>query len=478
MRIRRIPPLVLTVLAALPAASAIGAPQFDQAFDLANVQTNGQLTLGPDGNIWVSLEGAVGRVTPSGGVTEYTSTDLPNVLAFPTGAITSAGGFIWVGQLGGNDPIVKIAPSDPTSATGVPVAGLGSIGTAMTTGPDGYIWFAVNDKIVKFAPSNPASATTYDVTGLVPRGIATATDGTLWVTDTANGGRLLNVTTNGTVTPHTVGGNPQFVGGGSAGGQVAYSNPLNTPQQIGLLTPGAVTPITIDRPDGSDPEGVVFGNDGAYWFAEFAGNRLARVTTDGQLTTLTGFPTLSGQAIGPRQITKGPNNTLWATLDTPGDATKSKIARITGVEAPPPPPPPPPGGGTPGGNTPPPDATPPAISAAGFAKSIVKAGTKSVAFRFTLSEAGSAKLVLSRRSPGRRRGASCVKPTRKLRKAKRCTRLVPVRTATSSATAGQNTLRLRVRGLRVGRYVATLTVSDAAGNNAAPIRRKLRIVKR
>ena len=179
MRIRRILPVVLAVLAALPVASAAGAPRFDQAFDLPNVQTNGQLTRGPDGNLWVSLDGAVGRVTPAGGVTEYTSTDLPNVLAFPTGAITSAAGFIWVGQSGGNDPLVKIPPGNPAGATGVPVAGLGSLGSAMTTGPDGNIWFAVNDKIVKFAPSNPAGATTYDAPGLVPRGIATATDGTL-----------------------------------------------------------------------------------------------------------------------------------------------------------------------------------------------------------------------------------------------------------------------------------------------------------
>jgi streptogramin lyase len=478
MRIRRILPVVLAVLAALPVASAAGAPRFDQAFELPNVQTNGQLTLGPDGNIWVSLDGAVGRVTPAGGVTEYTSTDLPNVLAFPTGAITSGAGFIWVGQSGGNDPLVKIPPGNPAGATGVPVAGLGSLGSAMTTGPDGNIWFAVNDKIVKFAPSNPAGATTYDAPGLVPRGIATATDGTLWVTDTANGGRLLNVTTNGTVTPHTVGGQPQFVGGGASNGQVAFGNPNSAPQQIGLLTASATTPITLDRPNGSDPFGVTFGNDGAFWIAEFAGNRLARVTTDGQLTTLTGFPTLSGQAIGPRQITTGPNNTLWATLDTPGDATKSKIARITGVEPPPATTTPPPDGGTPGGNTPPPDTIAPTVSAAGFARSTVKAGTKTVVFRFTLSEAGSAKLVLSRRLPGRRRGARCVKPTRRLRGAKRCTRLVPVRTATIAAIAGSDTIRLRVRGLPAGRYVATLTVADAAGNAAAPITRKLRIVRR
>jgi hypothetical protein len=200
------------------------------------------------------------------------------------------------------------------------------------------------------------------------------------------------------------------------------------------------------------------------------------VSADGQLTPLTGFPTdVSGR--GPRQITAGPGNTLWTTLDNPGDPAHSKIARITGLE------PPstaggPGGGGGPTGGTPPPDTIAPVVTKAGFTKAKVPAGTKFATFHFTLSEAGTAKLVLSRHLTGRRRGKACVKPTSKLRKAKSCTRLVRVKTIQAAATAGNNTIRLTIKGRPVGRYSVALTVADAASNAAAPVTRTLTITKK
>jgi streptogramin lyase len=467
--------MLLLVLAVLPATSASAAPQVDGVFEMKGVTTNGQLVVGPDGNIWVSLESAVARVQPDGTVTEFVSAGLNNTLGSPTGGITSAGGFIWVSQ-GAPNPIVKIPPGNPAGAANVTVAGVDAGTTAMTTGPDGKVWVALPGKVVKFSPSNSAEAATYtaDFTGLSPRAITASPDGTLWVTDNVNG-QLLNITTGGTLVhpAYTVGGGPQFIGAAPSG-QVAFGNPLTDPQQIGLLSPGG-SPQTLNRPNGSDPFGVAFGDDGAFWIAEFAGNRLTRVTTDGQLTTLTGFPTdLSGR--GPRQITTGPGHTLWATLDRPGFPDDSKIARITGVE---PPPTGGDGGGGPGGGAPPPpDTTPPVISSALLSKSNVPAGTTAVTFRFATNEAGTANVVLSRRLPGRRRGTACVKPTRKLRHAKRCNRLVRVRTVNQSAVAGANAVRLRIKTLPAGRYRATLTVADAAGNRAAPVSRTLTITKK
>jgi streptogramin lyase len=469
------------ILAVASAGPALAAPQVNGVFDMPGVQTNGQLTAGPDGNIWVSLQDAVAKVQPDGTVTEYKAANLGNgtVLGFPSGGITSADGFVWVAQTpAGVDPIVKIPPGNPAGATSFAVSEITQGTSAMTLGPDGNIWVAIQDKLVKFSPSNPAGAMPFTFTGLQPKAIIAGSDGTLWVTDGSNGGRLLNVTTSGTLVhePYVVGGLPQFLGAGP-NGQVAYGNPNNTPQQIGLLSPGG-TPQTIDRPNGSDPFGVTLGIDGAYWIAEFAGNRLARVTTDGQLTTLSGFPDASGQ--GPRQITAGPGNTLWATLDNPGDPAISKIARVTGLE---PPPtggggtPPGGGGGPPGGGTPP-DTTPPVVTAVSFSKTKVRVGTKSVSFRFTLNEEATASLGFSRRLPGKRRGKACIKPTRKLRKAKSCTRLVRRETIEVSATAGQNTIRLGIKSRPVGRYSATLTVVDAAGNRAAPVTRALTIAKK
>jgi hypothetical protein len=95
-----------------------------------------------------------------------------------------------------------------------------------------------------------------------------------------------------------------------------------------------------------------------------------------------------------------------------------------------------------------------------------------------LSEPGTATLVISRRLAGRRRAHACVKPTRKLRKARRCTRLARVRTITAAATAGVNTIRFKTKPLGTGSYAAALTVVDAAGNAAAPITRTFKITKK
>jgi streptogramin lyase len=461
--------LLLTFALAMgPAAMAHAAPAVDGVFDLPGVTTNGQLAAGPDGNVWVALEAAVARVQPDGTVTIFNSAQLNNTLGSPQGGIASAGGFIWVSQTAGagQKTIVKIPPANPAAAEGVDVTDLTAGSSAMATGPDGNVWVGIPGKLVRFTPANPAVSVTFPIAGLAPKAIASATDNTLWITDATNG-QLVNVTTGGVSKAYPVGGNPQFVGGGGPGGQVAFGNPGSTPQRIGLLVPNG-TPQLVDRPNGSDPFGVAFGNDGAYWIAEFAGNRLARVTTDGQLTTLSGFPAVTGQ--GPRQIVAGPDNTLWATLDKPGDTANSKIARITGVEAPPvtnPGPGPdqtPTGGGTP--PPPPPDVTPPAITGVSLSKR-----RTAVTLRFTLSEAAGVKLTLSRAAAGKRRGKACVKPAKRLRRARRCTRFVRMRSVSRSEAMGQSAIRLSTRRLRTGRYRLVLTAVDAAGNAAKPVSR-------
>ena len=62
MRHRRpLPVLVVACALALAAhGTAAAAPKVDGVFPLAGVTTNGQLTVGPDGNVWVALEQAVG----------------------------------------------------------------------------------------------------------------------------------------------------------------------------------------------------------------------------------------------------------------------------------------------------------------------------------------------------------------------------------------------------------------------------------
>jgi streptogramin lyase len=473
---RGIVAVVAGTTALMGASSALAEPHVELHSKMEGVTANSKLVAGPDGNIWAAVTNAVARVTPDGTVLELTATDSDKIGA-PEGGIAAADGAIWVSQPPvGVQSILKITPGDPPTVESFAVTDIDAGSPAMTLGPDGNVWVAINGKIVKFPPSEPTNSTPYTFTGLQPKCMAASPDGTLWVSDANNGGQLLNVKTDGTPAhdPYPTGGVPQCLAAG-ANGKVTVALPTNTPQQIGQLTPGG-TLTTIDRPIPADPFGVAFGADGAFWVGMFAGNRLDRVTPDGQLTSLTGFPDVPNE--GPRQVTAGPNNTLWVTLEVPGSPEKSEIAKVSGVEVPT-------GGGGGGGGggnnppPPPPDTTAPTLTGAKLAKTRVPVGTASITLRFTVNEAGTATIAISKRLKGRRSGGRCVKPTRKLRRAKRCTRLARVKTVHVTTIAGANSVKLRIKTLKRGSYAVALTAADAAGNRTkSPVTRTLTIAKK
>jgi hypothetical protein len=106
----------------------------------------------------------------------------------------------------------------------------------------------------------------------------------------------------------------------------------------------------------------------------------------------------------------------------------------------------------------------PAVTAAAKKKRKPPRGTT---VTFTLSQAGSAAFTLERKTTGRRSGASCVKATRKNRKARRCTLYTAVKSTafTRDGAAGVNKFRLTGRvgkkALKLGSYrlVATAAAS-------------------
>jgi virginiamycin B lyase len=67
------------------------------------------------------------------------------------------------------------------------------------------------------------------------------------------------------------------------------------------------------------PEGITTGPDGALWFTEYAGGRIGRITTRGEITE---FPTITINS-NPRSIITGPDGALWFT-----EEGAKKIGRI------------------------------------------------------------------------------------------------------------------------------------------------------
>lgn len=308
----------MTTVVAVPALTspALADPHLDGTFPVSDVGTNNQITTGPDGNIWVTLQGAkdVARITPAGVVTEF---DAANMAA-PIGITTGPDGNLWVTQTGG---VARFAPADPTSAVKFPLADI-TDPRAITAGPDSNLWTASGNKVLRIPPANPAASTSFAATGVAgARWITAGTDGSLWVAD-FGGQQIVRVTTAGAGTPFPTGGGPQGIAGGP-NGQVAFADPGTNPQTIGRIT----TTVQTTAVPQTDPFGVAYASDGAYWIAQFAADGLGRLTPDGQYTSLP-----LGAGSGPRQITRGPNDTLWVTLDT-----AEKIARVSGVTVPAPP---------------------------------------------------------------------------------------------------------------------------------------------
>ena len=108
---------------------------------------------------------------------------------------------------------------------------------------------------------------------------------------------------------------------------------------------------------------------------------------------------------------------------------------------------------------------------------------KGTTFHYTLSEAAAVKIVIAQRRAGRRKHKKCVAPTRKLRHARKCTRLTTRGTLTrTSRRQGANSVaftgRIRSTALTPGSYQATLTATDAAQNTSTAQTIPFRIVKR
>lgn len=456
------------LLLAVP-APALAAPALDGTFGVSDKP--GKLAVGADGNAWVVVADKLARITPAGVVTEFNPANMGN----PVGITAGPDGNLWLTEAGG---VVKADPANPDGATKTAIVDIVDP-RGITAGPDGNLWTGSGDKLIRIPPAAPNTATSFPVlTGA--RGI-TSSGGLLWVAD-FGGQRIVSATTAGAATPYATGGGPQEVGAGP-NGQIAYANPGAIPHEIGTLSAGG-TPTKIERPL-ADPFGIAFGADGAYWIAEFAAHRLARLTPEGAVTTFDGLPANSG----PREIVAGPSNTLWVSLEN-----VNKVARISGVEPPAPPSTPTTTAPTtPTTSTPTPtdagpaaDATAPVISDLRISPRAFRLGTggiraaaapkRAATIRLTLSEPARVRFTVERLLAGRRVGGRCVAPTRAKRARRACTRAVRRGPgAEVPGRAGANTYRFSGRTtatarLAPGRHRLVATATDAAGNRSRSAR--------
>ena len=424
-------------------ASAAAGPSVTGEFPLS--ETPRGIAAGPDGNVYVLLAGnaagkQVARISPAGAVTEIGSPALEGA----GGIVAGPDGNMWA-TLG--DGVARFAPDDPENAKKFPIAAI-TDARGIAVGADGNLWVGSGENVVKVPPADPAAFTFTKVDGMGARGVARSGD-LIWVADFGSR-RLVRVTRAGVATATPVGGGgPQGVAGGP-GGQVAYGNPFVDKTELGRLLPGG---SPLKTPIGrTDPFGVVFGADGAYWFAQFATSNLGRLATDGTYTELGGLSAGSG----PREIAAGPGGTLWLSLEG-----AKKVGRVSGVAP------------SPTGDVRDPDTRQvrPVVSHLELSRTVFRRGLK-------LAKA-------SARRVGTTIGFSLSEPARvrlSFEAIKRGGRFVAVKGGiVVNGRAGANAVRFegrlsRRRSLRPGRYRLTVRATDAAGLRSTPARSGFRLL--
>ena len=316
---RSLVPLVAFLLGACASAQTISE------FSLPNGDhTPLHIAAGPDGNLWfteTSLSGRIGRITPTGILTEFS---LPSIGDFATPISIAAGpdGNLWYVRLDLDSAFSRIGRLTPSGiAAEFPLETL--LPEDIVAGPDGNLWFTTRtiqtccpDTISRITPGG--AITSFPVSG-GPVSITVGPDGNLWFTEFL-GGKIGRITTAGQITEFSVPRSPSGLQGITSGpdGNVWFAESIAN--KIGRITPsGVVTEFPIPTAV-SGPNEITTGPDGNLWFTERNANRIGRITTAGVFTE---FPVPTAGSV-PFGITTGPDGNIWFTETGVG-----RIGRLT-----------------------------------------------------------------------------------------------------------------------------------------------------
>jgi len=239
-----------------------------------NPPSNGVVTIttGSDGNLWLTDESAIGRMTPKG---SFTSFSVPGNFSTIAGLTPGPGGNLWFaeaedGTTRGEQPAIgEITPAGVTTLHAIPQGttldpslDVPADAAAITTGPDGALWFGENGAIGRITTSGaiqqfplPTPGATagaiqqllLSTTGATIGAITPGPDDTVWfVQQNPDGSNSIGrITTSGAITEYPLPGNVS-VGAIAFGpeGDLWFTENLTDPNNTGLQTIaiGRITP--------------------------------------------------------------------------------------------------------------------------------------------------------------------------------------------------------------------------------------------
>jgi streptogramin lyase len=305
-------------------AASLALPVAAQVIDVYPIpQTDGfpfGITVGSDRNLWFSEAqfGHVGRITTAGVITE-----------FPTGAVSlgditgGPDGNLWFVYQSG---VGRITTSGTTTL--FPTAGPTGSGL-ITSGPDGNLWFTENgaNKIGRVTPAGVVTEFTLPHTDSQPLGIVAGQDGNLWFTEYQYA-KIGRITPAGVITEFPI---PDYGWQIASGmdGHLWYTTAAYKPSCISSIDTTGTWIGKFGFPMKRTPEGLWSAADGRLWFTVPVGNTIGSMTLQGafQLKTL---PVANG---GPREIVEGPDGDIWFTMQNGNAIGRLEVASWTAEES-------------------------------------------------------------------------------------------------------------------------------------------------
>jgi streptogramin lyase len=251
----------------------------------------GRMVAGSDGNMWFAENGidstVIGHINPAGEVAEFNSegNTRPRWLTLgPEGNVWYTAGMVGLKKLGEEGEPSAIGRITPSGAVTEFTVGLNSKSglQEIATGADGDLWFVNDgeaDSIGRVTPSGEIKEFAMPHKGLVPHGIAAGSNGNVYFGATAEIGPaeyenlIEEITTSGEIkTAKRIEPEPLLLAAGPEGSLWFTANQAepDKPYVVGRLTPGGeLTEFTSFLSPEIEAGLIAPGPDGNMWFTTF-----------------------------------------------------------------------------------------------------------------------------------------------------------------------------------------------------------------
>jgi streptogramin lyase len=294
-------PLVGVILAGRAGAQTVTMfPVPNASFGLTSIAA------GPDGNLWYSSYGRIGRITTDGVATEFrlgSGTGVLNDLA------TGPDGNLWFTEAGVGK-IGRITTDGTITEFLIPYPAHG-----IAAGPDGSLWFTGGQtgRIGRLTPAGAVTEFPLPESGSRGAyGIVAGPDGNLWFTEM---GAVGHISTTGEIFEFPA--RAEYAIAVGADGNLWYT----WISGVGRATPaGSIREFEVSGYD--DLGSIAAGPDGNLWFTTDT-NWIGRITPFGEFTQI---PVSFAGGI-PNDIVAGPDGNLWFTSNV-----ASAVGRIQPLE--------------------------------------------------------------------------------------------------------------------------------------------------